>query len=250
MCNDGSSLEEQAIQKLYGCWRDLYLWVWQAYDLTDDSWDPAGKLDACNVGMPFGKVVNSAFLLGYCLTDNYSTQWHSTDDYENAVLARDNEYHDDFERVFIQYSGSAEASTDSDTTEMHCPLFNIGSISDSVGNRAGVMVHEAWHLWQRKHDFDHSHNSGCSNGDCDWYYFHTVSAFDFGAFAGYDTDPAHLRFHSPYQVCAEFEADVAECSQARVPTVVTQMARNLGNTRLASCFKNKVGYRIGDPRPW
>ena len=84
MCNDGANAEELAVQGMYGCWRDLYRWVWQAYQLTDDSWDPAGISDACNVRMPFGKVVNAAFLINYCLTDNYSSRWHSTEDYRSS----------------------------------------------------------------------------------------------------------------------------------------------------------------------
>jgi hypothetical protein len=44
MCNDGAGVEEQAVQALYGCWRELYLAVYRMYDMTDDSWEPAGKI--------------------------------------------------------------------------------------------------------------------------------------------------------------------------------------------------------------
>lgn len=256
MCNDGSNMEETAVQALYGCWADLYNWVWQAYQLTDASWNPAGISDACNVGLPFGKVVNSAFLINYCLTDNHSSQWHSTEDYQSSSRAADNRFHGPFYQRFIQYNGSSEADSEvgrvaaRDRTNLHCPLFNLGGFSDSAGNRASVMLHESWHHWQHKHGFSSNHIGGCANGQCDYYYFHGVGAYEFGQFDRYDTDPNHLLFHSAYQVCAELEGDIAENAKPFVPVVVTQTARNLGNTRLAICFANTVGYRIGNPRPW
>ncbi|MBD0712316.1 MULTISPECIES: hypothetical protein [unclassified Streptomyces] len=256
MCNDGANAEETATQSLYGCWPDLFNWVWQAYALTDDSWNPAGISDACNVTLPFGKVVNSAYLINYCLTDNYNSQWHSTEDYQSSSRAADNRFHGPFYQRFIQYNGSSEADSETgrfaarDRTNLHCPLFNLGSPSDSAGNRASVMLHESWHHWQYKHNFQTGHIGGCSNGQCDYYYFHGVSAYEFGQFDRYDTNPGHLLFHSPYQVCAELEGDLAENAKPFVPAVVTQAARNIGNLRLANCFANAVGYRIGDPRPW
>jgi hypothetical protein len=256
MCVDGSNAEEQAVQGMYGCWRDFYLWVWQAYALTDDSWNPAGISDACNVNLPFGKVVNSAYLINYCLTDNRGTQWHSTEDYQSASRAADNRFHGSFYQRFIEYNGAAEADSETgrfaaqDRTNLHCPLFNLGSVSDSAGNRASVLIHESWHHWQHKHGFNTNHIGGCPNGQCDYYYFHGLGAYEFGSLDGYDTNPQHLLFHSPYQVCAEFEADLAESAKPSVPAVVTQTARNIGNIRLANCFANAVPYRIGNPRPW
>lgn len=101
MCNDGAGLEEQAVQALYGCWRDLYMAVYRMYDMTDDSWDPAGKFDACTVAKPFAKVVNSWFLVGYCLSDNYGQQWHSTEDYVSSISCYDNRFHGPFYTRFI-----------------------------------------------------------------------------------------------------------------------------------------------------
>jgi hypothetical protein len=157
---------------------------------------------------------------------------------------------------FIEYDGSSEADSETgrfaaeDRTNLHCPIFNIGSPSDSAGNRASVLIHESWHHWQHKHGYKTDHIGGCSNGQCDYYYFHGVGAYDFGQFDRYSTDPSNLLFHSPYQVCAEFEADLAENAQPWVPSVVTQTARAIGNVRLNTCFANAVGYRIGNPRPW
>jgi hypothetical protein len=95
---------------------------------------------------------------------------------------------------------------------------------------------------------------GCSRtlspGDCDYYFFHIVSAFAYGQLDRYDLNPNNLKFHSPYQIAVEFDADLAELSHSWMPTIVTQSARNYGNTRLATQFVNAVGYRIGNPRPF
>jgi hypothetical protein len=261
-CVDGTNVQETALQGQYGCWRDLYLWVWRAYALTDDSWDPAGISDACNVALPFAKVVNSAFLINYGLSDNYIPQWHSTEDYRSSSRAADNRFHGPFYQRFILYNGRAEADSETgrtaarDRTNLHCPLFDVGNPSNDVANRASVMVHESWHHWQQKHGFNTGHMSGpigsctVSGAACDWYYFHGSGAFDFGTLDRYDTNPQHLLFHSPYQIAVEFDADVAEEAQPWVPVSVTQQARLIGNSRLSTQFRNAVGYRIGNPRPF
>ena len=63
-------------------------------------------------------------------------------------------------------------------------------------------------------------------------------------------DPASFQFHSPYQVQAEFYADLAELSRPQIPNQITQTARSHGNTILAGAFVNAAAYRIGQPRPW
>jgi hypothetical protein len=261
-CNVGANAQDVAVQGRYGCWRDLYLWVWKAYQLTDDSWNSVGISDACNISLPFAKVVNGAYVINYMLTDNRDLQWHSTEDYVSASRAGDNRFHGPFYQRFIEYDGSAEADSETgrfaarDRTNLHCPIFNLNGPSDDPVNRGSVLVHEAWHHWQRKYGFDGDHMSGpvgaCtwSGKSCDWYYFHGLEAFEFGQLERYSTDPNHFQFHSPYQVQSEFDADVAELAQPWVPVAVTQKARYYGNTRLANAFVNRVGYRIGDPRPF
>src|SRR5262245_58133671 len=94
-CLQGAGPEDTNVQNQYlGCWRELYLWVWQAYDLTDSSWNAAGLLDACNITKPFAKVVNAVFLINYALSDNYARQWHSTEDYSTSSRAANNRFHD------------------------------------------------------------------------------------------------------------------------------------------------------------
>jgi hypothetical protein len=251
MCVDGAGVEENAVFELYGCWRDFYLWGWQAYGLTDDSWDPAGISDACNVALPFAKVLNSVFLINFALSDNHDLQWHSTEDYESSSRAGHNRFHDSYYQRFIEYDGSAFATTyPGDRTDLHCPLFNHGAFYATATSRAGTMIHESWHHWQDRHGFVSSHPLCAGGNQCDYYYFHGVGDYEFGALDGWDTDSAHFRFHSPRQVQVEFLADLAEMSHPWIPTSVTTMARNYGNLRLANEFVNAVAYRIGDPRPW
>jgi hypothetical protein len=255
MCRDGGNLEETTVQGLYGCWPDLYNWAWQAYALTDDSWNSAGISDACNVALPFGKVVNSIFLINYALSDNYIPQWHSTEDYSSSSRAGDNRFHGPFYQRFIEYNGSAEADSETgrvaarDRTNLHCPVFSLWSPSDSVSHRASVMIHESWHHWQYKHGFVSTHPQ-CGGQDCDYYYFHGTGLYDFGTLDRYNLDPVNFRFHSPYQVQVEFDSDLAEMSNPWIPTIVAQTARSYGNSVLMQQFVNTVPYRIGDPRPF
>lgn len=257
MCIDGAGVEENAVQALYGCWRDFFLWAWDAYALTDDSWEPAGLNDACNIALPFAKVLNSIFLINYALSDNHALQWHSTEDYASSSRAADNRFHGPFYQRFIESDGAAFATTEigrvaaRDRTDLHCPLFNFRAFYATATSRAGTMLHESWHHWQYKHGFVGTHpKCGSPPGDCDYYYFHGVGAYEFGYLDRYDTNPSHFRFHSPRQVQVEFLADLAEMANGWIPTAVAVMARNYGNLRLANEFVNAVGYRIGDPRPW
>lgn len=256
-CVDGANLEEMTVQSLFGCWRDLYMWAWQAYDLTDYSWIRAGLSDACNVTRPFAKVVNAVFLINYALSDNYIPQWHSTEDYSTSSRAEDSRFHGSIYYRLDDTNATAEAASQTgrflaeDRTNLYCLLFSAGSISDAPSNRASVMLHESWHHWQHKHGFVTSHpKCGTPSHDCDYYYFHGSGAFDFGQMDRYDTNPSHLLFHSPYQMAVEFDADLSEMSFAWVPVVVTQSARTYGNTRITTQFVNAVGYRIGNPRPF
>jgi len=162
-CIDGANVEETTVQSLYGCWRDLYMWAWQAYDLTDTSWVRAGLTDACNVARPFGKVVNAIFLINYALSDNYIPQWHSTEDYSTSSRAEDSRFHGSIYYRLDDTNASAEAESNAgrflaeDRTNLYCRLFSLGSISDAPSNRASVMLHESWHHWQHKHGFSGKH---------------------------------------------------------------------------------------------
>jgi hypothetical protein len=234
-------------------WPEFYSWAIAAFDLTDDSWDPAGGSPPYLTSLPAGKMMMSIYLLTFALRDEYIPQWHARNDYLDAARGRGNAYHEDQDYRFIQVGDNpaSEATTHDeagDDIDMHCKVFDLDGPSDDPVNRASVMVHEAWHHWQQHHDFVSDHLPGSQ----DWYYPHGCLEFDFGQLWAYWVDPAnrHHLFHSPYQIQVEFDADIAEYSRSFIPIAVTDSARYYGNTRLGNCFKNGVSYRIGQPRPF
>lgn len=263
MCQDGwGNLEEIVAHGTISLHVDVDAfvnWAHGAYALTDDSWDGAGLGDPNDGTLPYGKVLTSIFLITYALSDDYIPQWHSTEDYVSCSRAADNRFHGPFYMRFIEYNGSSEADAETgrfaarDRTNLHCPLFNVGSISSFPSHRAGVLLHEAWHHWQYAHGFvgDHPDKSrACTGAECDYYYFHGSGWFEFGTLDRWDINPNSFRFHSPYQVEAEFFGDLAELAKSWVPNLISKTARDHGNILLEKYFINRVGYRIGDPRPW
>ncbi|KRC63021.1 hypothetical protein ASE14_04325 [Agromyces sp. Root81] len=226
-------------------------WARNYFQITNDSWNPWGVGDPNDKSRPYGKTLNAIFLIGYALSDDMNRQWHSLEDYESLAAGPNNRFHDhNYKRRLVQVQ--PEASASGSRIDMFCPLFAQGSISNFASHRAGVLIHEAWHHWQYKYNFNSTHPTGGAStwSQGDKYYFHGVGAYAFGHLHAYNTNPAQLRFHSPYQVEAEFFADLAELSRPQVPTIVTQTARSHGNILLANAFVNTVAYRIGDPRPW
>jgi hypothetical protein len=250
MCTDGLNMVDAAVASLIPVpsqWPEFFSWAAGAFTLDqDDSWDSAGEAEPYLASLPYGKMINTIYLLAYALSDNYSLQWHARNDYLSAARAAASNYHGPFYLRFVD--GSGEASSDTgrfaarDRTDIHCAVFNFQGSSDDPANRASVLVHESWHHWQYAKGYKGDHFSG-GEGDVapgvegDYYYFHRVSAFDFGVLWQYQLSP--LLFHSPYQVQCEFDADLAELSFGWVPIAVTQSARYYGNTRLALQFFNR-----------
>ncbi|WP_297619935.1 hypothetical protein [Nocardia sp.] len=239
-------------------WPEFYSWAHDAFAITDDSWDPAGGTERWNGSKPYGKMIHAIYLLAYALRDVYLPQWHARADYLAAARAIDNQYHGPF---YLRFRNSSDHEATSETglfatrdrTNYKCPVFDLGGPSDDPSNRASVLVHESWHHWQRKYHWktDHQHGGAVAPGlDGDWYYFHGSGLFDFGTLWTSNPHSNPLRFHSPYQVQIEFDADLAEFSFSWVPVIVQSQARYYGNTRLTNQCKNRITYRIGDPRPF
>jgi hypothetical protein len=259
MCRDGLGSVDAAVARLIPVpsqWPEFYSWAAAAFTLDDDdSWDPAGEDRPYLASFPYGKMINSIYLLAYALSDDYATQWHSREDYLSTALAADNRFHGPFYLRFSDGNGEAKAETGRfaarDRTNIHCAVFDFMGASDDPANRASVLVHESWHHWQYEKGYVGDHLTGGkikAGLEGDYYYFHRVFDFDFGVLDRYQLNP--LKFHSPYQVQVEFDADLAECSNSWVPIAVAQSARYYGNTRLAQQFFNTAAYRIGDPRPF
>lgn len=256
MCRDGIGLVDLAMSKIVPwqpLWPEFYAWAINEFDLSDDSWDPAGGSPPYLRSLPMGKMMLSIYLISYALRDEYIPQWHARNDYLDAARGPENHYHEDQNYRFIQVGDDpkSEASTHDeagDDIDMHCKVFDLESVSDDPVNRASVMIHEAWHHWQRHRGFVSDHLPG----SLDWYYRHGSGEFDFGQLWKYRIDPTnrHHLFHSPYQIQVEFDADIAEYSRSFIPVAVTDSARSFGNARLSNRFKNTPGYRIGRPRPF
>jgi hypothetical protein len=117
-------------------------------------------------------------------------------------------------------------------------------------------MHEGWHGWLRKYSWNNGscggHRCGplgnCTASGCDYFYFHGVGAYAFGAL--YQTDGTANRFHSPNQVQVEFLCDVADYPKAWVPASVRQKAKADADARAVARFINGPGYKCGGPRPW
>jgi hypothetical protein len=223
------------------------------FALTDSSWDPAGGEDWNDGTRPYGKTLTSLFLIVYGIGNEF-VSWHTKQDYLDCTLAPKNAYHDLFYLMFIEYNRTAEANTQyrigSNRTNLHCPLFDVGNTgSNFPSHRAGVLVHEAWHHWQRKHGFKSSHPSGCPGAECDYFYRHGFSWSHHHTLDYYEIGD-ELWFHSPIQIETEFLGDLAMFPTPGLPTVIAQTARDHANKLLTSYFVNRTPYRVGNPRPF
>jgi hypothetical protein len=270
MCIDGMGMADLAVDRLIPApsqWPEFYDWAHEEFDLTDGSWVPAGGVlrifgitlqdERWNGSKPYGKMIHSIYLLAYALRDDYIPQWHARLDYLNSAMSADNDYHGPFYSRFIS-SGDAGATAVTgrvaarDRTDYKCQIFDLGAGGDDPAARAGAIVHESWHHWQYKYDWEGDHLTGGrikAGQEGDYYYRHGSGAFDFGTLWRYDLS-APMRFHSPYQIEAEFLADLAEHSFGWIPLIVKDSARVGGNSLLANRFFNGTNYRIGQPRPF
>jgi hypothetical protein len=211
----------------------------------------------------YPKHWNAAFLVAYGLLDNGAQSFHGTDDYRATAEAHSSHFHDRL------YHTASDATSYYGRYEHHvigpneivtsCLRFD----SDPAA-RAADSMHEGWHAWQDKHDYDggdaggHQHctkqpdgsrrNGQCSIDGCDYFYFHGIGEYAFGAM--WEDDGTGNRFHSPNQVQVEFQCDVADQPQAFIPASVRQGARAETNARSAERFINGPGYFCGDSRPW
>lgn len=243
----------------HGCWQDFFLWSYRAHDQRQSDWNDRGWNDACNVNLEFPKHWNAAYLVTYGLLDDNGASWHGTVDYRAVGEAADSNFHTSLYHTckddtccfgsFTPHDGPDELST-------HCPVYNAAFTNGNPASRAGDFVHEGWHAWLLKYNWDNGscggHRCGptgaCTVNGCDYFYFHGVSAYVFGAL--WETDGTANRFHSPNQVQVEFLCDVADYPQAWVPASVRQAARADADARAVSRFINGPGYKCGDPRPW
>lgn len=245
----------------HGCWQDFFLWQYQAYNMHQDDWSDRGWFDACNQTKDYPKHWNASYLVTYGLTDNIAQAFHGTVDYRAAAQAGDNNYHDTFTHQFSDSTdifGAFSPSVFGDNSlQTACPLYDMNVAPNAnPGSRGGDFMHEAWHAWMDKYDFDNGdvggHRGGptgaCTINGCDYFYFHGIGAFNFGDM--WQNDGTAKRFHSPNQVQVEYLCDITDLSQTWVPASVRMAASADASDRADNRFINGPGYKCGSPRPW
>jgi hypothetical protein len=275
-CTDGATTTEVSFTAAWpSCDQDLIKLFWQGWGVTDDSWNPAGISDDCNERLPFAKVMNAIALIGGAPT--VAGIFHQRGDYYLESRANQTPYHADVYLRFIEDHGpGVEAQSDAgDHTDLDCPIFNYpGTPTPNPGNpnaemlaeRSAVLVHEMWHHWQNANGYDSSHMDGprgsctAGAGACDWFYPHApgsrlpdgTTSDQLGSLNKTNVvNGIGLYFHSPYQIMAEFETDVATWgSPVFMPFAIRQEAQNVGNYHLTANFVNGAGFTIGNPVPF
>jgi len=246
----------------HGCWTAYFLWQYQAYDLRSGDWNNRGWNDACNVDKEYPKHWNASYLVTYGLQDNWQFSFHGTADYRGTAERWGNNYHDsiyhapvDNNGIFGQFVTHIFGSNEVDTS---CPLYDPNVAPNAnPASRGGDFMHEGWHGWMDKYNWNNGpcgghycgpNNGNCSALNCDYFYFHGIGAYAFGAM--WETNGTASRFHSPNQVQVEFLCDVADYPQPWVPASVRLAARADADQRADQRFINGPGYKCGHPRPW
>lgn len=256
VCNQSAASQaDRDLWNTHGCWEDFFLWQYKAYDLRSGDWAGRGWNDACNNKLEYPKHWNGSYLLTYGLLDNFFQSFHGTVDYRATAEAASSKFHNhlhhsvgDTPGLFGSYGGG--------TVTTYCPLYNPTATNSNPASRGGDYMHEGWHAWMEKYNWNNGSvgghrpgpQGGCTINSCDYFYFHGISAYAFGAM--WQNDGTAKRFHSPNQVQVEYLCDVADQSKSWVPASVRQGARNDANTRAVQRFINGPGYTCGSPRPW
>lgn len=256
VCNQSAASQaDRDLWDTHGCWQDFFLWQYQAYDLRPGDWSGRGWNDACNNVLEYPKHWNASYLLTYGLLDNLAQSFHGTADYRATAEAAGSNFHDsihdsiaDGTANFGSYSGGVVTT--------FCPLYDSTWQNANPGSRGGDFMHEGWHAWMSKYNYNNGsvggHRPGpqgaCTVNGCDYFYFHGIGQYAFGAM--WENDGTANRFHSPNQVQVEYLCDIADQAQAWVPASVKLAAKTDANTRAAQRFINGPGYTCGSARPW
>ena len=269
VCNQTSASQaDRDFWPRHGCWDAYFLWQYRAYNLREVDWNSRGWRDACNVNLEFPKHWSATVLIEYDLLDNNDQSFHGMIDYQQTAQAGAGVFHNAFFHtatddvtVFGRFNTHFLWM---DEVQTSCLLYDASSANANPGSRGGDFMHEGWHAWLRKYSWDNGSAGGhrgcvmnadgtctlgtCSAKGCDYFYFHGISAYAFGAM--WDTDGTGNRFHSPNQVQVEYLCDVSDQSRHYVPASVRQSAAADANQRAVQRFINGPGYSCGTPRPW
>ena len=263
VCNQSSaSTADQNLWSRHGCWVDFFLWQYQAYDMRGSDWANRGWNDACNQNLEYPKHWNASYLLTYGLLDNLAQSFHGTIDYRNAAERWSGNFHLSDYQVPTDAGGifgSYDPNSSPHAIATSCSLYNATVSNANPASRGGDFMHEGWHGWMQRWGYNGGGGScGHFNGPqgactmnpcgCDYFYFHPISRYAFGAM--WYQDGTATYFHSMDQVQVEYLCDVSDQPQPWVPNSVRLAAAADANTRAAQRFINGPGYSCGDPRPW
>jgi hypothetical protein len=261
VCNQSNaSTADKNLWAMHGCWKEFYLWEYKAYDLRQSDWSNRGWNDSCNNKFEWPKHWNAAYLVTYGLLDSNSQSFHGTKDYRATGEAASSSFHTSLYHTASDdsccFGGFVYHPVGANEIQTMCALYNPTATNANPGSRAGDFVHEGWHAWLDKYDWDNGscggHRCGpkeaCTVNGCDYFYFHGIGDYAFGAM--YQTDGTANRFHSPNQAQVEFLCDVADLSKNWVPASVRLAAKTDADQRAVQRFINGPGYKCGSPRPW
>jgi hypothetical protein len=255
-CNQSAASQaDQDMWNTHGCNVGYFLWQYQAYALNGSDWSGRGWNDACNVLLEYPRFWSASYLVSYGLLDNNDQSFHGTADYLGTAVAAPSNFHNAISDTIAdgtQFFGSYQNGV---VTEF-CGLFDASVQNGNPGSRAGDFMHEGWHAWMEKYNWNNGSanghrpgpQGGCTISNCDYFYFHGISKYLFGDM--WQNDGTANRFHSPNQVQVEFLCDVSDQPQAWVPQSVRNAAKVDANTRAAQRFINGPGYTCGSARPW
>jgi hypothetical protein len=268
-CNQGSdrlSTADSDWWAVHGCQSSYYLWQYLAYH-TDSGWPGSGNgfESACTKRMNYPKFWSASYLVNYGLSDNWDYCFHfSQSDYRPLAEGGSSNFHESNEYFAPEnLSGGAfgawyydYAPGSDNNIHLGCPLFDKTlSVNANPASRAGDFMHESWHGYEDKWDWDINCNAGhrcksgaCTVNSCDYWHWHTISVYAPGQL--YQNKTSGNPSHRPNQVQVEFLCDVNQYPAANVPASVRNAAKSDANTRAAQRFINGPGYKCGDPRPW
>jgi hypothetical protein len=176
-------------------------------------------------------------LICYC-NSGRGLPWHRPGQYaewaagKSGCTESDWRYEPEYGDDFNAYAEMGLAATD--RVEMACPTF---AEDYGPGLRAGTMVHEATHirLGSWKGVFRHDHHKD------PWYHHLLGEASNFSR--------SKKKMHTPYQLQAEFLADLALFPQPWIPVGVVEEARDRFKYLIENKFTNDVPWTLDEPKP-
>jgi hypothetical protein len=233
------------------CGQPFTAWHIQAYSLDASHWTNRGWA-GCDIKLEYTKHRNAAYLITYALTES-GEQFHGTLDYRRAAEAAASEFHGSLD-VTIRDGSNFSGTYEDGVLTTYCPLYDAGVYFANPASRSGTFIHEGWHAWLEKYNFDNGPSFGhhgptgrCKTQSCDYFYFHKIGDYEFGHM--WEQDGTANRFHSPIQVQVEYLCDLALNAESWVPALVTELAQNESNSRAIMQFINGPGYACGDAAP-